>query len=51
MADEIEIVLAADCITQIDVGAQQSLLAVDWPRQHVRKWRDDRAAAADKLDG
>jgi hypothetical protein len=31
MANGIEIVLAADCITQIEVGAQQSPLAVDRP--------------------
>jgi hypothetical protein len=33
MADDIEIVLAPDCITQIDVDAQQRRLAVDRPRQ------------------
>jgi hypothetical protein len=31
MANDIEIVLAPDCTTQIEVGAQQSLLVVDRP--------------------
>src|ERR1700680_1835751 len=35
MANGIEIVLAAGCITHIDVAAQQSPWAVDRPRQLV----------------